>query len=262
MDLTLKVIDEAGAVRAEASGTDETFLVFFGAYEPGDRVVVEASEPGHLVLQLDDAMAPTSVYLRETSYALTVPFDIRRAPYSPRAFAGDVHRLHVRRARPQEVTQRRNLAFNPFDDHGNATLFPHAQASVETRGESQFAARNAIDGEKANDDHGHWPFTSWGINKDPEASLTVEFGRPVKVDEIVLYLRADFPHDAWWEKASVTLSSGETHSVALIKTGAAQSFTFKEQTVEWVRLHGMIKAEDPSPYPALTQIEVWGSDAV
>jgi hypothetical protein len=260
MDLTLKVIDETGFVRAETTGTDETFLIFSDIYKPGDEVVVEASEPCHIVLALDDAMAPTLVYLSGADYALAVPFEIKRAPYSPRSFTGERHRLHVRKARPEEVAQRRNLALNPWDDHVNTTLFPHAHANVETRGESQFFARNAIDGEKANDDHGHWPFTSWGINKDPAAALTVEFGRPVKIDEIVLYLRADFPHDAWWEKASVTLSTGETHTFSLTKTGAAQAFQIQEQVVEWVRLHSLIKADDPSPYPALTQIEVWGRD--
>ena len=261
MELTLKVTTGAGAVRAEATGADETFLVFKGIYDAGDQLVVAASEPGHLVLALDDAMAPTLVYLRGEDYVLKVPFDIRRPPYSPRSFAGDLHRLHVRKARPEEIAQRRNLALNPFDDHRNATLFPHATASVETRGESQFAARNAIDGEKANDDHGNWPYTSWGINMDPEATLTIEFGRPVTIDEIALYLRADFPHDAWWENASVTLSNGSTHSFPLIKSGAGQSFAIAAQTVEWVRLHSLIKAEDPSPFPALTQIEVWGRDA-
>jgi hypothetical protein len=260
MELTLKVINGAGVVRAQATGTDETFLIFKGRYEAGDHVVVEACAPGHLVLALDDAMAPTLVCLQGKTYALTVPFDTRRPPYSPRAFTGELHRLHVRKARPEEVAQRRNLALNPFDDHGNATLFPHATASVETRGESQFAARNAIDGEKANDDHGSWPYTSWGINSDPEASLTIDFGRPVLVDEIVLYLRADFPHDAWWETASVTLSSGSTHSFALIKSGAGQRFAIEPQVIDWIRLHSLIKAEDPSPFPALTQIEVWGRD--
>jgi len=260
MKLTLKVIDQAGAVKAEASNENEAFLIFPGVYESGDQVVVEASEAGHIVLSLDDAMSPTLVYLADTAYALDIPFEIKRAPYSPRSFTGERHRLHARKARPEEVTQRRNLALNPWDDHANKTLFPHVHANVETRGESQFFARNAIDGEKANDDHGHWPYTSWGINKDPEAALTVEFGRPVKIDEIVLYLRADFPHDAWWKQASVTLSTGETHTFPLIKTGSAQVFPIKEQTVEWVKLHALIKADDPSDYPALTQIEVWGRD--
>ncbi|MFN7027462.1 MAG: carbohydrate-binding protein, partial [Pseudorhizobium sp.] len=174
---------------------------------------------------------------------------------------GELHRLHVRQARHDEIAGRRNLALNPFDDHGNASVFPHASANVETRGEAVFAARNAIDGEKANDDHGFWPYTSWGINRDPEASLTLEFGRAVVIDEIVLYLRADFPHDAWWENASIACSNGHAACLSLVKSGGAQTFALGEQTVEWIRLHSLVKAADPSPFPALTQIEVWGREA-
>ncbi|WP_037078288.1 discoidin domain-containing protein [Neorhizobium vignae] len=261
MELTLKVVDVAGEVRARATGTDETYLVYRDSYNEGDQVVVEGSEPGYLILALDDAMTPAIVYMKGQSYALGVPFGSKRIPYSPRAFEGRIHRLCVRKARPEEIAARRNLAFNPWDDHANATIFPHAKANVETRGEAVFAARNAIDGEKANDDHGFWPYTSWGINRDPDATLTLDFGRPVKIDEIVLYLRADFPHDAWWEKVSVTFSNAETACFSLVKTGAAQCFPVREQTVEWIRLHSLIKADDPSPFPALTQIEIWGREA-
>jgi len=260
MKLTLKVVDIAGAVRATATGTDEIYLVYRERYNEGDQVVVEASESGHLVLALDDAMSPSIVYMNGEAYALAVPFGSKRVPYSPHAFDGDIHRLCVRLARPEEISTRRNLALNPWDDHANSSAFPHAKANVETRGEAVFAARNAIYGEKANEDHGFWPYTSWGINRDPEAALTLDFGRPVSIDEFVFYLRADFPHDAWWEKASVTFSDGVTVSFALVKSGAAQSFRFAERTVQWVRLHSLIKADDPSPFPALTQIEVWGRE--
>ncbi|MBW6425991.1 carbohydrate-binding protein [Rhizobium sp. XQZ8] len=260
MELILKVLDAEGNVLAKATGEDEIYLVYRDVYNEGDQVVVEASEPGHLVLALDDAMSPALVYMKSEAYALGVPFGARRVPYSPRAFEGNIHRLCVRQARPEEISPRRNLALNPWDDHANSSVFPHAKANVETRGEAVFAARNAIDGEKANHDHGFWPYTSWGINRDPEAALTLDFGRPVRIDEIVFYLRADFPHDAWWEKASVTFSDGKTASFSLMKSGAAQSFAIPERTVEWVRLHSLVKADDPSPFPALTQFEVWGRE--
>ncbi|AJC82872.1 galactose-binding domain-containing protein (plasmid) [Rhizobium etli bv. phaseoli str. IE4803] len=261
MELTLKIVDADGFVRASATGRDETFLVYRQDYREGDCVVVEASEPGHLFLALDSAIHPGFVYIRESAYSLAVPFGDKRKSYSPNAFKGDIHRLSVRKARPDELAQRRNLALNPWDDHANQALFPHARANVETRGEAVFAARNAIDGEKANDNHGFWPYTSWGINRDPEAALTLEFGRPVRIDEIVFYIRADFPHDSWWEEASVTFSSGKTLSFPLVKSGAAQGFPIEPCIVEWVELHGLIKAEDVSPFPALTQIEIWGTEA-
>jgi hypothetical protein len=260
MELTLKIVDADGFVLASATGQDETFLVYRQSYREGDCVVVEASKPGHIFLALDSANQPGPVYMKECDYCLAVPFGDKRKPYAPNAFSGDIHRLSVRSARPDEIARRRNLALNPWDDHANRTLFPHARANVETRGEAVFAARNAIDGEKANDDHGFWPYTSWGINRDPQAALTVEFGRPVRIDEIVFYLRADFPHDSWWEKASVTFSNGRTSSFPLVKSGAAQGFSIEPCIVEWVELHGLIKAEDGSPFPALTQIEIWGTE--
>lgn len=261
MELTLKVVDSGGKVLASASGAGETVLVYRQPYGEGDCIVVETSETGHVVLALDDAIAPVPVYLRGKAHTFAVPFGERRRPYSAKAFEGGCHRLFVRIARPEEIQARRNLALNPLDDHASTSLFPHASANVETRGEAVFAARNAIDGEKANDDHGFWPYTSWGINRDPEASLMLDFGRPVCVDEIVLYLRADFPHDAWWEKASVTFSDGGTLCFDLSKSGAGQRFRVEPRQVEWVRLHSLVKADDPSPFPALTQIEVWGQES-
>lgn len=261
MQLTLKVTDASGAVKTEATGDDEVLLVHDAAYEDGDRLVVTAAGAGHIWLSLDATLMPALLYLAQSPFSFTIPFGEKRMPYAPQAFLGALHRLHVRRAGPCEVAARRNLALNPMDQHGNRTLFPRAEATVETRGEAQFAARNAIDGEKASFDHGSWPFTSWGINKDPDAALTIAFGRPVRIDEVVLYLRADFPHDAWWQAASLSFSDGSTTEVTLQKSGKGQKFALEPRVVDWVRLHSLVKAEDPSPYPALTQIEIWGTDA-
>ena len=171
------------------------------------------------------------------------------------------HYLHVRSAYPHEIMQRRNLACNPYDSHGNTTLFPRTEANIETRGESVFASRNAIDGLLANTFHGEWPYTSWGINRDPAAEFTLFFGRTVRVEEIVLYLRADFPHDAWWTQADVTFSDGQTMPVHFQKSGAAQHFAAGGKETDFIRLSRLIKADDPSPFPALTQIEVYGTEA-
>lgn len=260
MELTLKVLDAEGEVLACAGGGDEAVLVYRKPYREGDSIVVEASGEGHIMLALDDAIAPVPVYLKGGRYCFAVPFAGRRRSYSPKAFDGDIHRLFAAVAHPDTVSARRNLALNPWDDQSSTTLFPHASANVETRGEAVFAARNAIDGEKASDDHGFWPYTSWGINRNPEASLTLDFGRTVHIDEIAFYLRADFPHDAWWEKASVTFPDGETLSFDLRKSGARQCFGIVPRQASWIRIHNLIKAEDPSPFPALTQVEVWGNE--
>lgn len=259
MELSIAIADAQGAVLSKAQGEDEIFLVFRQAYTGGETVIVEASKPGFIWLALDAALPPAMVFTTGEAFAFPIPAD-KRASYPLQSFTGTLHRLSARGAHPHEIESRRNLAFNPFDHHGNKTVFPHASANVETRGEAAFAARNAIDGEKANDDHGFWPYTSWGINRDPAAALTLNFGREAIVDEIRLYLRADFPHDAWWQKASLSLSDGGKMTLDLRKTGGAQVFQIPERKIEWIRLHDLEKAEDPSPFPALTQIEVWGRD--
>lgn len=263
MDLVLEVLDAGATVRSHAAGSDEIFLVHRASYEEGDSVAVSVSDGGggFVFLSLDDAMPPALVFLKGERYVLPVPFGPRRKTYSPRAFSGALHRLWIRSARADEIATRRDLAFNPYDDHGNRSLFPHASANVETRGEAVFAARNAIDGECANDDHGFWPYTSWGINQDPNAALTIDFGRKVTVDEIVLTLRADFPHDAWWTKASVVFSDGSEVTLPLEKTSRAQNFAVPPRQVGSLRLERLIKADDPSSFPALTRIEVIGTEA-
>ena len=104
-----------------------------------------------------------------------------------------MHTLTARLATEEEILSYKNLALNVYDQHENSTSYPHAFANVETRGESVFAARNAINGNSVNYSHGKWPFESWGINQNPDAEMTVDFGRIVEIDKVVLTIRADFP---------------------------------------------------------------------
>jgi hypothetical protein len=92
--------------------------------------------------------------------------------------------------------------------------------------------------------------------------LTLEFGRPVRADTLVLTTRADFPHDAWWKSARVTLSNGDTRILTLEKSpeGKGQSFDLGGFVITSLLLDNLKKANDPSPFPALTQLEVWGTN--
>lgn len=260
--MRLEVSSGSGRILAEASGEGEIFLVHRKAYEPGDRLIFSTTREAHVWLALDDAVAPALVFMRPGRHEVPVPFGDRKKTYSPKSFTGELHRLWLRPARPEELAARRDLALNPWDDPGAAALFPHASANVETRGEAVFAARNAIDGECANDDHGFWPYTSWGINRDPEAALTLDFGRPVLLDGAALTLRADFPHDAWWRRATLGFSDGSEEILDLRKTGAAQEFGFSPRVVSGAKLHRLVKAEDPSPFPALTRLQLFGVEVV
>ena len=90
--------------------------------------------------------------------------------------------------------------------------------------------------------------------------MKLEFGREIKTDRIVLHTRADFPHDNWWIKGTVEFSDGSSMVLDLEKTDGAQEFTFEEKKISWLVLKDLIKADAPSPFPALTQIEVFGTE--
>lgn len=89
---------------------------------------------------------------------------------------------------------------------------------------------------------------------------TLDFGRPVRVNKIGLTLRADFPHDSWWVSATVGFSDDSEEVLSLEKTAEPQRFSIGERTVTGLTLGKLIKADDDSPFPALTQIEVWGRE--
>lgn len=274
MSLTLSVENNKRAVPASSAlpassilvssiPGDETILFYNDEYREGDTLVLSTSISGmYIILQLDDALPSALVYLSGTEFRFQVPFADFRSLYGPHAFTGDQHLLSARFATDDEIRLRRNLAFNPYDTRSNGVLFPHASANVETRGESAFAARNTIDGLKFSTGHGEWPFTSWGINRDPDALLKIDFGRLVRVSSAVLYLRTDFPHDAWWESAVLCFSDGTSVSVPLLKIAGAQTIAFSERTVQWVAVGELVKAESPSPFPALTQFEMYGIETI
>jgi len=162
-----------------------------------------------------------------------------------------------------EINAYKNLALNPFDQHEVSGVYPHASANVETRGEAVFAARNAIDGCICTLSHGEWPYESWGINRQDDAKITIDFGRKVDFDKIVLYTRADFPHDNWWVQGTFEFSDGTTQVVNMDKkVQEPHVFHICKKGIEWIKLGNLIKADDPSPFPALTQIEVYGTESL
>lgn len=257
--LSLKVLDRLGNTKFVSSDEDYTGLAVTSEYEEGDRIVLETSEKNiHVWLQVDDAMGPSFVYITG-NVEYTVPFGEKRINLSPKVFSGSRHYLFARTAREEEVYAWRNLALNPCDTHADNNCFPHASANVETRGESVFAARNAIDGICENRSHGEWPYASWGINRQADAAMKIEFGREVETDRIVLYTRADFPHDSWWTQVTLTFSDGSTIDWPLEKSRHGQILEFEKKYITWVEISNLIKAEDESPFPALSQIEVYGT---
>lgn len=262
--ISLKIENSDGAVMAESSNSGYVNLVYSEEYHPGDRIVLSVSDANtYYIIQLDDVMNPSYVYMKGTTYTLEIPFGQKRISYNPKSFTGNIHLLKARLATEAEIKAYKNLALNEYDSHENACCYPHAFANVETRGEAVFAARNAINGNTENHSHGAWPYESWGINRDPDAEITVEFGREVEIDQIVLYTRADFPHDNWWESATFQFSDGSSQTVSMEKSDKPHVFTIEKKRVSWIKMGKLLKNEnDPSPFPALSQIEVYGYEII
>lgn len=261
--VSIAVKGSDNTIKASASGEDQAVLVYEGGYEEGDVIVCKTDQKsGHYVIRIDDCMDESFVYLTKQEVIFTIPFGDKKVSYNPKAFTGERHYLTIRKAAAGETEQYRNLAVNVMDQHGDTGCFPHAFANVETRGEAVFAARNAIDGVLANESHGEWPYESWGINRQDDAEITLDFGREVDFDQIVLYTRADFPHDNWWVEATITFSDGSREVVKMEKSVKPHVFTLKKKNITWLKLSDLIKADDPSPFPALTQIQVYGKDSL
>lgn len=256
----LKIMNQMEEELASANG-EEINLFYEASYKEGDYLVLDGiKEPVYLWVQWDDALGRSLVYVTGT-VIYRIPFGEKRRSVSPKVFFGEKHLLSIKKARDFEINSYRNLALNVCDQHHMENMYPHAVANVETRGESVFAAQNAIDGVTANKSHGDWPYESWGINRQDDAKIRIDFGRAVCIDRLLLYTRADFPHDNWWTQVQFTFSDGSSAVMKLEKSEKAQEFVFEKRIVDWVEMHDMIKSEEPSPFPALSQIEIYGTEA-
>ena len=260
-ELKLKIHNNKFQVLAASIPGTDTSLVYTAPYAEGDFILLETDEDCKFcVTQMEDTMPPALVYTPGGRMAFHVPAPEQRSNYSPKSFAGNCHLIRARVAKPEEISARRNLAFNPYDAGRETGCYPHTTTNVDTQDVS-FAARNAVDGIFENNSHGGWPYQAWGINKDPNATLKVDFGRRVTIDELRLTLRADFPHDSWWTSATVQFSDGTQEVLTLERTGKPQSFPIAPRTIEWLELQELKKAKDISEFPALTQLEVFGTES-
>lgn len=247
----------SGQILMSRQGAEEAELLFTEEWQQGDSILFE-SDMEYNVIQVDQVVLPARVYLpgKRMTYRLPLKGDDPDV-YPPFAFKGKAHLI---RMRPDPCREYRNLAENPADQRGDTDAFPHATANIETRNESVFCARNVIDGLHISSGHGYWPYQSWGVETEGDPRLTVDFGREVEIDRVVLYLRSDFPHDAWWDKAVLAFSDGEKVNIYPEGKEGAQVFPVGTRRIKWVRLEGLRKSSDPSPFPALRQMEVYGRD--
>ncbi|QVI34555.1 hypothetical protein KG086_12415 [Lacticaseibacillus chiayiensis] len=260
--ITLQLMNDT-SVLAEACADDKTYLAYQSQYALGNYYRVRIrNAPAYVWVQLDASLAPSLIYMNQPTWDFKIPFNTQREwPYPDGAFLGKRHYAWVRLANEDELTVSRNLALNTYDQHEETTAYPHISANAETRNETVFYAKNAIDGVIANEKHGSYPFQSWGIAGRADAELMLDFGRPVDLNQLILILRADYPHDSYWTDATVTFSNGNVQQLSLAKTANPQAFDLSAKHITWLKLTHLVKAPDSSSFPALTQLEAWGKEA-
>ena len=59
---------------------------------------------------------------------------------------------------------------------------------------------------------------------------------------------------------SFSFSDGSSLDMKMEKSTKPHEITFEAKKITWLEMHDMKKADDPSPFPALTQIEVYGTE--
>ena len=266
-NMRIRINSEQGKTLALSEHRHERVsLVYPNEYQKGDKICLETNEKGHYFIKFDEAIPETLIYVDKFETGglalFNVPYAEEKKCYSPKAFYGGIHVLTARKATKDEINIYRNLALNPYDRHTNVGFYPHVSANIETRNEVVFAGRNAIDGVFENLSHGNYPYCSWGVNRDPNAALTLDFGRNVQIDKIRITLRADFPHDNYWTEGEIKFSDGSVEKLFFEKTTISQEFTIKNRIIKSLEFTNLIKSNEISPFPALRQIEVFGTDVL
>lgn len=231
-------------------------------FSEGDYIEITTDQPNaYLWLKLDETIDNSLVFVPDCLVCYPIHLsENARVSRAETRFLSNRHYWSVRKATPEEIGLYRNLALNPLDQKECNGTYPHAYANVETRNDATFFACNAIDGTFANESHGEYPYGSWGINRQKDAELTIDFGRNVRLDQLAFTLRADFPHDNYWEKIKVWFSDGTQEILSTKKSALKQTFDIAPRGVSWLKIGDLQQSPDESPFPALTQLECFGRE--
>ncbi len=260
--INLKLLSENGDVKFKAYG-EEIDVHYSGVYELGDKWRVELPDTEFVKLQLDSTLAESLVYVPDGTFEFKIPFDRELiACYSPEAFVGDDHRIRCSEPTEAEIYGQREISLNSHDRHNLPKYFPHAVANFVTREDPCFFERNAIDGVCENLGHGLFPYHSWGGGLREDLEYQVDFGMPVEVSRVTIYIRADFPHDTYWKQAELIFSDGTKEQITLVGTADGQSFEFEPRKTEFVKLAGFKQQRLPDgslSFAALSQIQIYGN---
>lgn len=261
LTVSLKLFGKEGVCKFTAEGRNID-TVYNAEYEEGDVWHIDTAKDSFLKLSLDQTLLSSIVYLPTGALDFEIPFGYERTCcYAPSAFSGDSHKVVCSVPTDDEIYSEREISFNPHARHNKHQYFPSAYANFVTNEHPSLYERNAIDGVIKNERHGVFPHHSWGGGKREDLVFEVRFGREVELSCADIFIRADFPHDTYWEEADVEFSDGTSRHIELLPTQQAQHFEFPPKRTEYVRLTGLKQKRTPEgelSFAALSGIRIYG----
>lgn len=260
--LKITISDRIGNIKIVKVGIDSLVLNWDKTYGFEDILTIELEANSFVEVDINQHLKPSIIYTPSGTITYQIPVGYKTKAYHPDAFKLNRQVIRIKKVDTKLLDSRRNLALNALDKRWSTGYYPHAEANVVTRDEPWFEGKNAIDGHIVVDGHGAWPYQSWGGGLRDDLEFTLNFGRDVLIDEVIIYLRADLrdDHDINWESGVIECSNGFQLPIELIMTGKGQSFQFEAQKVNWIKLKEL-KREVSAAFTALAQIEVFGVDA-
>ena len=146
----------------------------------------------------------------------------------------------------------RNLAVNPKAAIFSLRSYPRAISNSHFKYLYEFAPINVIDGsfDKAR---------FWKPNRRTDLWLTIEFGREVEAEKVILALILTEGQKKTWSKAVLEFSDGSKQEIVLKNTDQPQSFDFAKRKTSFVKLTGLTELF-PLSENGIAELEVWGRD--
>jgi len=256
--ITCKIKDLDGNIKAEYK-EEQVDVIYEAPYEPGDKAEV-IFDSNFVTVTFDESQKESMVYVPEHRLVYEFPYGDELLAYDKGSWEKNSHHIMIREVDEEKACEERELALNSLDKVDNKYYFPHAAASFVTRNEPVFQARNAIDGVIENSLHGVYPYLSWSAGAKMDMDFVLDFGAKVNVKKIIFYLRADFPHDTYWNSLHVIFDDGAKIKVNFEKTAEGQVLELAEsKDTRTMKLCDFTQPETPPSFAALTQIQVIGS---
>ncbi len=247
--------------KTEVTGKGIAIMNYDNKYQEGDKITITlpAGEK-YMFVCLNGRMGESLVYVPNGTWTYTFENLQRVYPVTLSPVRSNSYRYNTITARiptADELAKERNLAYNGYDLKSNTTGFPHATTSSQVN-DAQLSGRTTIDGFAVNvGAPGSWPNLAWRANEtDKNASIKIDFGRQVVVNELVIYAANDETH---YVSATVELSDGTTMEINMHKTQDAMTFDLGGKTVTSITLKNFVKA-NAAKTAGIAEIQVIGTE--